>query len=45
MIGLTIIQVLAIALHAKRGESGTLPTNAVLIVLNVAFAILIAARL
>jgi len=41
-LGLTLVQILAIGVHAKRKEYGTLPVNVVLIVIGVAAAILIA---
>ena len=41
--GLTVIQVLAIPLHAKRGETKQLPVNIVLVVVGVVTATLIIA--
>jgi hypothetical protein len=41
VIGLTLVQVLAIGLHLKRGEAKALPVNFVLIALGIASAILI----
>jgi hypothetical protein len=45
VIGLTVIQVLAIGVHAKRKEFNVLPVNVVLITLGVASAVLIAITL
>ncbi len=42
VIGLTLIQVLAIVLHVTRKEFQALPVNLVLIVLGIASAVLIA---
>lgn len=41
VIGLTLVQVLALALHLKRGETKALPVNLFLIALGAASAILI----
>jgi hypothetical protein len=43
VIGLILIQFLAIAVHLKRGEAKVLPVNVVLIILGIASAILIVA--
>jgi hypothetical protein len=43
VIGLTLIQFLAIAVHLKRGEAKALPVNVILIALGIASTILIIA--